>query len=49
MTVLSPSGWNGNRDQMSEFLDYYSVLGLDMDCTQDQIKIAFRKKLLEVR
>ena len=33
---------------MSEFLDYYSVLGLDMDCSHDQIKKAFRKKLLEV-
>lgn len=33
---------------MSEFLDYYSVLGLDMDCSHDQIKKSFRKKLLEV-
>ena len=33
---------------MSEFQDYYSILGLSVDCTSDQIKAAFRKKLLEV-
>ncbi len=33
---------------MADFQDYYSVLGLEVDCTQDQIKAAFRKKLLEV-
>ena len=33
---------------MSEFQDFYSVLGLEMDCSQEQIKVVFRKRLLEV-
>ena len=48
MMAPSLSGLKESRGAMSEFLDYYSVLGLDMDCSHDQIKKAFRKKLLEV-
>lgn len=33
---------------MSEFQDFYSVLGLEMDCSPEQIKVAFRRRLLEV-